>query len=658
MRIWSVLLFFASGVAAETYTRGEFSFAIEPAPDFVATLDVPGTTELPPDGAVRRWLNDTQHDLRGQTVLYRRFVSEALSAQGLGDVAQPRIDFDPSYQRLSLHAIDVTRAGKITSRLKPESVTLARREQMADTMGIYTGLVTAMIELDDVRVGDRVDIRYSLTGLHPVLGEIGGDDYWLAVDHGMVLRHVRVLSKNPQRWRTPAGVAPPTEKKHGDHFEYVYHKQDVAGIVLEPDLPGWAEPYPILERSEAADWRAVARWAVALYPSVAPEPEFSRLVAKFSKIEDANARALAALRFVQDEIRYLSLSLGESTHRPADPDVVLKRRFGDCKDKSRLLVGLLQALDVSAQPVLVNSFSGRALPGKLPRAAVFDHVIVRIELEGGAVFVDPTATLQRGDFKSQGFPDFGHGLIVAADSADLVPLQRLAPSIDGYHSRYTHRVEGADSTAEVQLVWRGAYAEWMRRKLSSESRRSVADALRATLVHTHGNATGLQEIQIEDDEAENRLTIVDRVQVRNFVRSEVGKERFQVGADVIAELLPLAQVAEPKGPMALSHPMTIEQEFIVELPADALPTAERLRVELDDAAVVFERTAQLNDGRFTANFKATTRHYEVRGNGVAEHAQLRRKIHDELSMSVNVNREGAKLRSREERMRALLGEDK
>ena len=41
------------------------------------------------------------------------------------------------------------------------------------------------------------------------------------------------------------------------------------------------------------------------------------------------------------EIRYYSVSLGESSHRPHTPAEVLRNRYGDCKDKSLLLVTIL-----------------------------------------------------------------------------------------------------------------------------------------------------------------------------------------------------------------------------------------------------------------------------------------------------------------------------
>jgi len=64
---------------------------------------------------------------------------------------------------------------------------------------------------------------------------------------------------------------------------------------------------------------------------------------------------LVALEFVQKQIRYFGTEIGPYSHRPASPETVLKRRYGDCKDKVALLSTLLDRLDIRATPILVSA---------------------------------------------------------------------------------------------------------------------------------------------------------------------------------------------------------------------------------------------------------------------------------------------------------------
>ena len=54
-------------------------------------------------------------------------------------------------------------------------------------------------------------------------------------------------------------------------------------------------------------------------------------------------------------MRYLALSMDDGGYVPADADVTWKRRFGDCKGKTTLLLALLKGLGVEAQPALVST---------------------------------------------------------------------------------------------------------------------------------------------------------------------------------------------------------------------------------------------------------------------------------------------------------------
>ncbi len=655
-------LLVAAAPRAAQHTRDGFSFDTGPTPAYVAAVEVPTRATLPREGsgAVYSWLNETQQDFRdGGERLYRRLVNEPLTREGLEQVAQPQIVFDPSYQRLTIHQLAVERDGKLADRFDPERVTLARRELDADRRGIHTGLVTALVVIDDVRIGDRVHFAYSVDGAHPVLGELAGDDYALALPVAQQLRYLRLLADgdHPLRLQTAPGYAPPREKRIEQTREYLYRKPAVAAIQVEPDLPPWVDPIPTLEVASATGWRQVADWARTLYP--APQPLSPELEAALARIREEHtqpeAQALAALRLVQDEVRYLSLSLGESTHRPAEPNAVYARRFGDCKDKSRLLVALLAALGIEAAPALVHSQQGHALPQRLPRAGVFDHVIVRIVLPAGAVWADPTASLQRGDFSTQGFPDFAWALPVAEGTEALVPIERPAGQVDSHLLEQTYQVAGQGAALKVQSTWTGGFAEWMRRRIAAEGIQAVREEWRGYYARQHGQLKSVGEMQVEDDDQANRLVIRDELALEQFVKAgEAHKERFDIAATVIGEFFPLPQSAQRTHPLALLHPSEVRQTVVVELPPEVLPALQDVAVEVDDPALHFERSASLRAGRFEASFSARSLAFEVSGDQLARHLDSRRRIHEAISLGVQLERTGARRDSREERMRRLL----
>ena len=97
-----------------------------------------------------------------------------------------------------------------------------------------------------------------------------------------------------------------------------------------------------------------------------------------------------------------SVALGESSHRPASPNEVLRRRFGDCKDKSLLLITLLRELGIDSKPVLLQIGRHMGLEKTLPSPQFFDHAIVQAALNGKTFFLDPTRLGQRGLLERMG----------------------------------------------------------------------------------------------------------------------------------------------------------------------------------------------------------------------------------------------------------------
>ena len=90
----------------------------------------------------------------------------------------------------------------------------------------------------------------------------------------------------------------------------------------------------------------VSRLMAPLYEEGAKLEPDSPLLAEIERIRAAHdtpaARAAAALRLVEDEVRYLALSMGDGNYVPMSADEVWRSSYGDCKGKTVLLLALLK----------------------------------------------------------------------------------------------------------------------------------------------------------------------------------------------------------------------------------------------------------------------------------------------------------------------------
>jgi len=112
-----VLALLLAGVACAQegeFQRGEYRFKVGPEPAFVQRHEVPAAWEADAPGATgapwRYWLYDLQSDNRGgRTQYYVEHVFEPKSASLLGEAGRFQIQFNPGYQQLTIHRVELRR---------------------------------------------------------------------------------------------------------------------------------------------------------------------------------------------------------------------------------------------------------------------------------------------------------------------------------------------------------------------------------------------------------------------------------------------------------------------------------------------------------------------------------------------------------------------
>jgi uncharacterized protein DUF3857/tetratricopeptide repeat protein/transglutaminase superfamily protein len=166
----------------------------------------------------------------------------------------------------------------------------------------------------------------------------------------------------------------------------------------ESKIPAWEKNYkgippPDVQVSSFSSWKEVGDWFEGLTkPKAAVTAEIRSRAEELTKGKTTDQEKIRALYdFVSSRFRYIGIDLGLSRYTPHSAAEVLANRYGDCKDKHTLLAALLQAINVSASPVLISS-NFRIDPA-FPSPSLFDHVITAIPQAEFFVFLDTTPEL-------------------------------------------------------------------------------------------------------------------------------------------------------------------------------------------------------------------------------------------------------------------------
>ncbi len=91
------------------------------------------------------------------TTIYVRVAVKINDAGALSPFGRVPLAFIPAYQKVALHALQVLRDGAVLDRLPAAQVRFLQRETGLER-NVYSGVVTASILVDDLRVGDTLEV--------------------------------------------------------------------------------------------------------------------------------------------------------------------------------------------------------------------------------------------------------------------------------------------------------------------------------------------------------------------------------------------------------------------------------------------------------------------------------------------------------------------
>jgi len=119
--------------------------------------------------------------------------------------------------------------------------------------------------------------------------------------------------------------------------------------------------------------------------------ELKSLSAKLSSTsKNRNDTLLSFFSFVADSVAYVALQVNKGDFTPHSCDIILSRRFGDCKDQSVLLASLCRAAGFEAYPALIATGDIPEVSGLFPWPSWFDHVVTVVKSGDSDIILDPS----------------------------------------------------------------------------------------------------------------------------------------------------------------------------------------------------------------------------------------------------------------------------
>jgi tetratricopeptide (TPR) repeat protein len=468
---------------------------------------------------------DAYIDAEGRAIYRHSIVYRIETEAGVEGWSETRSQWEPWYQNQpEIRARVVGTDGKV-STLDPKTITEGPANE--DSEDTYTDARVRKAPLPGLAVGAIVEEETTLSDKQPFFS--GGGVYRDAFARSVPIVHCELLIDVPEKAKLQYRTHLLPNVKITDsttdgarhlHFVQEYMEGEVGSDI---GLPTHNLAGALIEFSTGDSWAAVA----AAYRQLAEvhidsDKVKSLLPAPGADRNETIERIVARLH---KDIRYTGLEFGEAVLQPATAVDVLKRHYGDCKDKAAFLVAMLRAAGIPAYLALLDTGPGMDVNPDLPGMNEFDHAIVYVPAPpsgGDPLWIDATAEYsQVGTLPSM--DENRLALIIADGTTALTPTPQGKPEDDQltelrdvvmaeYGS--AHITETSLTHGEIDASYRSDFGESETREKKANLEKYAKDEyLAKSLANvTHGEGKDLTKpfsLKLDMVDAKRGNTLMD-----------------------------------------------------------------------------------------------------------------------------------------------------
>ncbi len=592
-------------------------------------LDAPALAKAAPppgpddDALVLGDLEVTRVFPSGLSATYAQLVVKVANSRGADAFRRRTVSWDPDRQEVRIDRARI---------IKPDGTVVDTHDESEQSASepwyrLYYDTRAKTLSFPALAPGDVLEVAWRIEDVarENLLSDYYGDVAYVDESTRKLLfdRVVLVPEGRALHASVPAGVARTERSLPGGVVEHRFVARDLARLVPEPSMPGWSEVARAVHVSTYATWDDVARFYWGLVrEQLHPTEEVRRTAARIADEALGPARVASLTRparasgngvaprlasvtaaappggwdpatkrllvsavygFVVSQTRYVGLEFGIHGYKPYRVDDVLRRRFGDCKDKASLMHALLEALGIDSRLVLLRMRRLGRIAEAPASLAVFNHAILWVpELD---LFLDGTASWTG----SRELPGEDRGAVALIVNPDAPPRFLVVPDARPEENRTESRFEillAPDGRATVRGASRitGAQAAAYRSAyLSAHERRAQLEkAFNRTFPGLRVEAVNVSDLARIEEDVRMDFTL----DVPRHGQPDAGGLSFSPFGGASSYVESYASLSERRHPLVIGQPMENRFEYRYTLPAGwaAVEVPEDASGEVPEAA--------------------------------------------------------------------------
>jgi hypothetical protein len=318
-----------------------------------------------------------------------------------------------------------------------------------------------------------------------------------------------------------------------------------------------------------ADWKSFGNWQADLIQGLTmlPESEKEKISSLIGENKDKREVIKNLYHYMQDNTRYINVSIDIGGFRPYPAGYVALNRFGDCKALTNYMMALLDCAGIKSYYTLV--YLGEQ-PGELLTSLPspqFNHAILAVPLNMDTLWLENTNNTAPFGYIGTSIQN-RKALLIEKGNSRLVSIPAIAQQdVRGSrHMEFDIDINGNAKTS-LRFQFRGYYFELYNSLITQYSRE-----IQNTYIHDHLPFTSfeLEEWKITKKYRDARQLVLD-------AQVSVPKVLRPAGNDHYIALQPAEIPAfEPPGkrqlPVQLPYPVCVWDTLVYHLPGGGSKT--------------------------------------------------------------------------------------
>jgi tetratricopeptide (TPR) repeat protein len=445
---------------------------------------------------------------KGENKTVIRVLGKIYSQEALSDYSTIPIGYNSFYEEPTLDYARVIQKDGTITEVPKDAVQI---KTTPESQGLhYTDSRYISFALSGLVTGDAFDYKITFNQKAPIIEGAWFDNhrfgalllnlsppYVPRIDPVITSRYTLIVPKGTKfQYHLYNGAIKPLIENNGNQDKYQWVFSDLRSVKIEEDMPDPILMNPVLIIGSLNSWSQVDQWAAGkILSKVETPPE---VVSKAKELTSgkvsADQKIKAIAEFIQTNIRYVYADLERGGFTPHSVKEILNSKYGDCKDKSILLISLMKAIGLEAYPALIEPYPYPELT-EIP-SAWFSHMITYVPLNGKELWLDMTSEvtpypeLSASDQNRTAFVINGNG-----GKLIKTPASNIRDNLSNFQMTSAFKDRSVSISMKIDCI--GLYSDMLKSIFKQVDANARTEAFKRLVTNYFENAN-IENVRISD----------------------------------------------------------------------------------------------------------------------------------------------------------------